>query len=129
MHREDENPHIRSCYLDLAYCLEPVEERHPDIKDSYVRMQLLCLIYRFPAGCSLADNSPAALSVEEAPYATPNELVVISHEDAKFLGASSHLRVSVSRSQYVAPETSGKGRCRPPVKGGSLPPRQAYGFV
>ena len=67
MHREDKNFGIRDYLSDLACSLEPVQFGHADIKDGNIGFQFYCLFYRFPAVRCLADDSPAALRVEESP--------------------------------------------------------------
>src|ERR1700676_3160704 len=124
MDREDKNLNFGVCFPDLACCLESFKCGIPP--------QLLRLNYRLPGIYSLVGDSPAALSVNESPYAMPDELVVISREDGKSLGVCCHLRVwsrgllcrccgiqypTGRRTALLAPACSG---CRLPLPAGTL---------
>src|SRR6267142_1712959 len=94
MHREDYNFCIWSCLSNLARGLKPVQIGHADINDGYVWFQLACFFYCLPAVHCLADDFPAPSRTEKSPNAAADQLVVVRHEDTKFLRGSSHVWVS-----------------------------------
>jgi hypothetical protein len=68
---------MRDCLADLTCYLDAIQFGHADIDHSHIRFQFYCLFYRLAAIRCLADDSPAASSLEEPSCTTPHQPVVV----------------------------------------------------
>src|SRR5712692_2242488 len=89
MHGEHKNFGARNGLADLTYYLDAIQFGHADIHNGYIGFQFDSLFNCFTAVGCLANDSPAAARVEDAECTTPHQLVIVSHQNAKFFHACS----------------------------------------
>src|SRR6266403_3158308 len=89
MHGEHKNFGARNSLADLAYYLDSIQFGHADIHNGYIRFQSYSLFNGLTAIGCFANNFPAAAGVEDSQRTAPHQLVVVSHQNAKFFHGSS----------------------------------------
>src|SRR6266851_9092184 len=84
MHGEHKNFGARNGLADLTYYLDAIQFGHADIHNGYIGFQFYGLFDGLAAIRCLANDSPAVPGAEDSQCTAPHQLVVVSHQNAKF---------------------------------------------
>jgi hypothetical protein len=77
VHGQNQNASLRQTGVDLTSCIEPVQARHPNIKQDNVWFHLVGAFDGFASVFGLATNLPPWVSFEEGADTSPHHFVII----------------------------------------------------
>src|SRR5262245_48224573 len=85
MHAENQDAHARGTADDLPRGLDAVEQRHPDVENGHIGIELDSLAYRIASVARLRNHAPVTAILENLSQALTQDCVVIAEQHAKFI--------------------------------------------
>jgi hypothetical protein len=66
----------------LARCVETVQERHSNVEDDDIGLQLQSLFHGLAAVAGFTANFPALVFFQESAQSAPNNFVIVGQQDS-----------------------------------------------